>query len=183
MLPVLNERIKNLLSEKRFSKTDISERLGIGYSTLWRRLNGERNVNLDFLTELAEVLGTTVSYLIGETDNPERGVIEQVSLPVSSGKTRIEENSQPVVSYAYWGGVVDEARRVVERGDEREITSVEPLLKLAYEIISVGREGLGQNVVSVNADSSIVAQMPVYGGHHNKNSMTLGASPNEQKKR
>lgn len=64
MLQVLNERIRKLLSEKRIPKTEISEKLGIGYSTLWRRLNGERSINVDFLLELAKVLGTTASELL-----------------------------------------------------------------------------------------------------------------------
>ena len=70
MSEIISERLKKLIAEKRYSKAEISERLGIGYSTLWRRLNGERSVNIDFLRELASVLDTSVAYLIGETDNP-----------------------------------------------------------------------------------------------------------------
>ena len=68
MTQALNERIKKMLSEKKISKTEISKTLGIGYSTLWRRLNGERSIDIDFLMELAKVLGTTVSDLVGESD-------------------------------------------------------------------------------------------------------------------
>ncbi len=70
MTQILNDRIKELLLEKRISKAEISEKLGIGYSTLWRRLNGERGINANFLMELASILCTTVSYLLGETDSP-----------------------------------------------------------------------------------------------------------------
>ena len=175
MSKVINERIEALISSNRFSKTEISARLGIGYSTLWRRLNGERNVNLDFLSELAEVLGTTVSYLIGETDNPERVKIENVSHPVSIEKSRVELQTRNTVSYAYWGGVVDEARKVVERGNMREISSVESLLKLAYEIISIGINSSDKNIMAINTDKALVSQIPVFGGHHDKNSMNVGA--------
>ncbi len=176
MSKVINERIEALISSNRFSKAEISERLGIGYSTLWRRLNGERNVNLDFLSELAEVLGTTVSYLIGETDNPERVKIENVSHPISIEKPRVEPLKENTVSYAYWGGVVDEARRVVERGDIREISSVEPLLKLAYDVISAGNDNYQQNIMPISTDKSVVAQMPVYGGNRNRNNITIGTT-------
>ena len=75
MVHELNERIRKLLSEKRIPKTEISEKLGIGYSTLWRRLNGERSINVDFLMGLARVLGTTASELLYGLDNvnPEDG--------------------------------------------------------------------------------------------------------------
>lgn len=176
MSKIINERIEALMSSNRFSKAAISEQLGIGYSTLWRRLNGERNVNLDFLSKLAEVLGTTVSYLIGETDNPERVKVENVSNPISSEKPHIEPPKVSTMSYAYWGGVVDEARRVVERGDMREISSVEPLLKLAYDIISAGCDNYCQNSIPINTSKPVVAQMPIFGGSNNKNNMTIGAA-------
>ena len=88
MSKVINERIKELISNKRFSKAEISEKLGIGYSTLWRRLNGERSINVDFLSDLAKVLGTSSSYLIGETDNPD-AIVQHEQKAISK-----EENAQ-----------------------------------------------------------------------------------------
>ena len=70
MSKIISEHIQNLIATNRFFKAEISNKLGIGYSTLWRRLNGERSINVDFLSDLAKVLGTTSSYLLGETDNP-----------------------------------------------------------------------------------------------------------------
>ena len=37
---------------------------------------------------------------------------------------------------AYWGSVVDNARRVAEKGDAREVALITPLLKTAYEMLS-----------------------------------------------
>ncbi len=68
MRPLMRDKIETLLTEKRISKTELSEKLGIGYSTLWRRLSGRRVLDVDFLMDLASLLGTSVSYLIGETD-------------------------------------------------------------------------------------------------------------------
>lgn len=70
MLDILSERVKGLLEARNISQKDISEKLGVEYSTLWRRLKGERKINIDFLKLLAESLGTSSAYLLGETDDP-----------------------------------------------------------------------------------------------------------------
>ena len=67
MRPLMRDKIETLMREKRISKTGLSEKLGIGYSTLWHRLSGRRMLEVDFLTDLASLLGTSVSYLIGKT--------------------------------------------------------------------------------------------------------------------
>ncbi|MCR5347704.1 MAG: helix-turn-helix domain-containing protein [Fretibacterium sp.] len=64
------ERIKRLISEKHLSQTKIAKELGIHYTTLWRRLNGARDLNVDFLVNLARVLGTSAAFLLGETEDP-----------------------------------------------------------------------------------------------------------------
>lgn len=172
MSEIISKRLKSLMAEKRYSKAEISEKLGIGYSTLWRRLNGERSVNIDFLSELAQVLDTSVSYLIGETDNPERGMnMEIPEIHLQTQNSRAEPMS---TNYAYWGGVVDEAHKVAERGNATEIISIEPLLKLAYDTVLNSREKLEKENCATNTEGAVVAQMPVYGGHHNRNSLTVG---------
>ncbi len=178
MSEIITERLKKLMAEKRYSKAEISDRLGIGYSTLWRRLNGERSVNVDFLSELAKILDTSVSYLIGETDNPERGGSIVVSETHSQAQNVLQSSqTEPAATnYAYWGGVVDEAHKVVERGNVIEIAFIESLLKLAYDTVTSGMDKVVHNDYPTSLDKAVVAQMPVYGGYHNKNSLTVGAT-------
>lgn len=171
MSEIITERLKALIAEKRYSKAEISDKLGIGYSTLWRRLNGERSVNIDFLSELAKVLDTSVSYLIGETDNPERGEIAE--LPEIHLQTQNSKGEPMSTNYAYWGGVVDEAHKVAERGNIIEITSIESLLKLAYETVASSKDKLIHDDCFTSSDKTVVAQMPVYGGYQNSNRMTV----------
>lgn len=174
MSEVIKERLKKLMEEKRYSKAELSERLEIGYSTLWRRLNGERGINIDFLLELAKVLDTSVSYLIGETENPERSMgAEMAETHLQQQKTQAE---QKTANFSYWGGVVDEAHKVAERGNATEIVYIEPLLRLAYDTIASEREKLEHEDCTLSPESTVVAQMPVFGGHHNKNSLTVGAT-------
>lgn len=96
MAQALNDRIKKLLSEKRIPKTEISKKLGIGYSTLWRRLNGERSLDVDFLIELAEVLGTSPSYLLDGSDNvASAGIPDMHNVLVQSNASANKITTEP----------------------------------------------------------------------------------------
>ena len=128
-------------------------------------------MNIDFLSELAQVLDTSVSYLIGETDNPERGT--NMEIPEIHLQTQNSRAEPMPTNYAYWGGVVDEAHKVAERGNATEINSIEPLLKLAYDTVLNSREKLEKEDCAISTEGAVVAQMPVYGGHHNSNRMTV----------
>lgn len=70
MSEMLSERVKDLLETKGIKQKEISEELGVEYSTLWRRLRGERKITVDFLQRLSKSLGTSSAYLLGETDDP-----------------------------------------------------------------------------------------------------------------
>lgn len=70
MPEMLSERVKDLLEAKGLKQKAISEELGVEYSTLWRRLKGERKITIDFLQRLSKSLGTSSAYLLGETDDP-----------------------------------------------------------------------------------------------------------------
>ncbi len=84
-----------------------------------------------------------------------------------------EHSEAMPANYAYWGGVVDEAHKVAERGNTTEITYIESLLKLAHDTVLNSRERLERENRMCNTEGAVVAQMPVYGGHHNSNHMTV----------
>ena len=67
---ILMQRTNKLMSERFLSKKEMAERLNMEYLTFWRKLNGKRGIDVVFLMNVAYVLGTTVAYLLGETDNP-----------------------------------------------------------------------------------------------------------------
>ena len=75
---VLMKRTNKLMAERYISKKDMAERLGMEYLTFWRKLKGKR------VMKIAQVLGTTASYLLGETDNPSTTDIHDVSLTVKT---------------------------------------------------------------------------------------------------
>ena len=71
-IDIFTERVSKLMKLNSLSKKDMATRLNVDYSTFWRKLNGKRNVDISVLMQIAEILGTSVAYLIGETDKPER---------------------------------------------------------------------------------------------------------------
>lgn len=67
---IFTERVNKLMKRNALSKKEMASRLNVDYSTFWRKLNGKRNVDIPVLIQIAGILGTSVSYLVGETDNP-----------------------------------------------------------------------------------------------------------------
>ena len=66
---ILMQRTNKLMNERYLSKKEMAERLGMEYLTFWRKLRGKRGVDVALLVKIAEVLGTSAAYLLGETDD------------------------------------------------------------------------------------------------------------------
>ena len=164
MLDILNERVKSLITEKGISKAYISRELGIGYSTLWRRLKGERNVNVDFLSQLAKILGTTPSYLMGETDKSDCVKHEKSSDCKSDNKKAPEEQDKQL-GLSYWGEVVDNMRALASSGNENQISLVYSLLKSGLDELSP--------IGIIVGDRLSITDKSTYAGHHNHNGVHI----------
>ena len=67
---ILIRRTNQLMDKMYLTKKEMAERLGMEYLTFWRKLNGKRGIDVPLLMKIAKVLGTSASYLLGETDNP-----------------------------------------------------------------------------------------------------------------
>ena len=90
---VLMQRTNKLMAERYITKKQMAERLEMEYLTLWRKLKGKRGIDIVLLMDIAKVLGTSVAYLIGETDNP-------LSTPTSEAHVVIQTNdpSREIIS-------------------------------------------------------------------------------------
>lgn len=84
---VLMGRTNRLMAERAITKKEMADRLDMEYLTFWRKLKGKRGIDVVLLMKIANVLGTSVSYLVGETDNP--------SLPVSNDTPVVIQSSDP----------------------------------------------------------------------------------------
>ena len=59
-----------IMWDRRMKQAELAEALGLEQSALSKRLRGERGWSVSEVLIAARHLGTTISYLAGETDNP-----------------------------------------------------------------------------------------------------------------
>ncbi len=65
-------RLKDLREDNDVKQKEIAEYLNIKQNTYSQYENGKREIPLDTLWKLADYYNTSVDYLIGRTDNPNR---------------------------------------------------------------------------------------------------------------
>ena len=138
------ERMNDLMRKMNISKKEMANQLGMEYLTFWRKLNGKRSVDVTLLGKVAEILGTSVAYLMGETDNPVLGVSEepeQLQLQKAEKPQDISyinsEKTEDDLGLSYWGSVVDNARRVAKFGNYENMFDVSEMLKRAQASLSI----------------------------------------------
>ena len=74
IISVLAERINSLMEKNDLKINAVEKAIGKGNGTVRKTIQDENpNPKLDTLIALANLFGTTVSYLIGETDEPGNG--------------------------------------------------------------------------------------------------------------
>ena len=140
----LLKRIEERMKKCYLNKSEMAKRLDMDYSTFWRKMNGEYSVDAVLLKKIAEVLGTSVAYLMGETDNPVLGVSEepeQLQLQKAEKPQDISyinsEKTEDDLGLSYWGSVVDNARRVAKFGNYENMFDVSEMLKRAQASLSI----------------------------------------------
>lgn len=85
---IFGERLKQL-RHKKYSQEELADLLNVHNNTISRWENGEQEPRMKVLKKLAEILGTTTAYLVGDTDNPSSA--KQLMLPIeekSADRTR-----------------------------------------------------------------------------------------------
>ena len=101
---IFTQRVNQMMKRCFLTKKDMAERLNVDYSTFWRKLNGKRNVDIVLLRQIAEILGTSAAYLMGDTDNP-----AQVDTAGTSMLVRANDPSQKITT--------EPARLAFHKGD------------------------------------------------------------------
>jgi transcriptional regulator with XRE-family HTH domain len=70
---IVGERILLLRRRKGLTQPELAQQTGMGISTLNRIEKGHQSMAMDKVVALVHVLGTTADYLLGLSDEPERG--------------------------------------------------------------------------------------------------------------
>lgn len=154
---IFTQRVSELMRRNYLTKTDMAKRLNVDYSTFWRKLNGQRNVDMVLLRKIAEILGTSTAYLTGEVDTP------SVIPPIPEEQTGYETN------YAYWGDVVNKTREVAGSGDKEAIVYVSQMLKRALTFLARKSE----LKAPILTEETSVNNHPVIVGNDNESNLTI----------
>ena len=75
----LGERLREYRLRKRVRQDELAEHTGVSVKTIQRWEASEAAPNANKMKLLADALDTTVAYLTGETDNPQRGLSENAT--------------------------------------------------------------------------------------------------------
>lgn len=117
MKTIFSQRLKEARKRCGFSQEKLAQSLdGVSTPTVHRWEVGAREPSFKVLKDLATLLGVTCDWLLGESE-------ELRSL-------------RPVVPMAFWGSVVDNARFVVENGNEDDRKDALTMVNLAINILN-----------------------------------------------
>ena len=88
----VGRRVHLMMWDQRITQTALGRQVGIDQSNLGRRLRGERGWSLDDLRAVAAALGTSMAYLLGESEKPHQDGPDGASLP------GLDSNQEPAGS-------------------------------------------------------------------------------------
>lgn len=94
----VGSKIKALRKQKNYTLKDMNSKTGISVSFLSDIENGRSNPSLDRLTDIANALDTSVSYLLGETtlENDHETLAEEfLDMLIRRGKIKTKEDLTP----------------------------------------------------------------------------------------
>ena len=155
------EKLKQIRKNKKMTQTELAGLCGISRNSIVNWETGKSTPKIGDIERLSVVLGVSPQELVGYArDDTHEEIL-------------VRENISPK-GVAYWGGIVDEARRVAERGDVVEMQTIEPLLKLAYNVLLSGIMKL-----KGSKTNTVMPSVSAYNGDFSSytgNSLTVGAT-------
>lgn len=103
-------RLKEIREKKNMSAYEIARKLGVTAVSYYRYEKGEQTISAEMLDKLADILGVSVDYILGRTDDP-GGKASEVDIQevIKEGKIKL-----------HWGGIplgekdIEEIRRFLE---------------------------------------------------------------------
>ena len=143
---MIGDKIRQIRKSKGWKQEELAERSGYSRSSIINWETGKRAPRADDIERLALILGvSTLDLISSDTSNVHSNNMDtgMSLLPPGLGTGRAAGD-------AYWGGVLDSARKLAESQDLVEINLILPLLKLAYEtLLSVNEQGKGRKTSNI----------------------------------
>lgn len=163
---MFGEKLKEYRRRKGWNQEDLARESGYSRSSIINWETGKRAPRTVDIEHLALTLGVSTCDLLGGYFDA-RNEEEQIKLQTIGAET-------PKAGYAYWGGVLDAAKKVAREKDMEEISLILPILKVAYNtLISVWNKEQEQEVTGTELPS-----VSAYNGNHSSymgNSLTVEA--------
>ena len=122
-MSIQGERIRILRNELGITQEQLAKACGYKTNTVIALVeNGERELSRQKLRKCAAVLGTTIDYLWGETDNPSRPKSQDIiDKQFSSLRNKVYDNfigkNSEIIMDLYWDLSIKDRKRIVAFGD------------------------------------------------------------------
>lgn len=109
---LLSERLKHLLKEKKLTSKQLAKDLGLSEGTVSGWHSGKSSPSPETLIGISEILGVSIDYLLGITDNPNLSFKnlndEGVSLDIAKRFDALDADGKVIVT----GAIIKEERRI-----------------------------------------------------------------------
>lgn len=96
--------IKKMREEKGWSLEELARRVGVAKSTLSRYESGQREFPINDIGQYADVLGTTVEYLLGIEKEPKGTLIPLIGTICAGDGLLAEQNIEEYIHYPFPSG-------------------------------------------------------------------------------
>ena len=84
-MKIFAERLKEVRTHNGLTTVELAQRLAVGSNTVSRWESGTREPDLETIAKIAQILHTTVAYLMGETDS-NTPADNTIKIPANGGK-------------------------------------------------------------------------------------------------
>ena len=163
----MTEKIKIYRQRKNLTQEKLAELIGVSVMTVKRWEWGQREPRANELGKLAQALGTTAGYLLGETENAdapeEKTPDEKNNLPINNTSGVSEDD----LDLGYWGAMAERAARVAQSENEGKKKIISAILKQAAEAVT------GAGIITGAESNSTPKFVNIQSGSNNKNNMSV----------
>ena len=143
---MLKEKIIEFRKAKDLTQQDLADLMKVSRNSVTNWETGKREPRAADIRKLALILGVPPNDFFSD-------VPDVIDVPKNIQIMTTTE--QPRENFAYWGGVLDEAKKVAQSGDEQERSLIASLLKRAYETLISKIDPTEQEIVSATTQTVI----------------------------
>ena len=109
---MFSDRVAKLRKERGLTQKDLATKLGVSVDSVRRWEQDKRSPDVDMLSRIAHALGTTVSYISGETDDVESKYSDNAEIKA------INADIDSSMSFVKRGDFIGSGRVLFYHGDD-----------------------------------------------------------------